>query len=202
MFTFNSKLKVKIPPKSAKIAKKNKKKKTRVNYEPLQMGNVIETVNAKRMNVTEAAKVFNVPRQTLNDRIRNKYTKVGPGGNTELPNKEEEALLDYCLFMAKSIHSLTVLLIKAFAQSIVRKSDRPKRFNSDTGPSWKWWRGFKKHYPETTLRKPDNLDSGRSKMSNQSSWINFLSCIKANLTELTCYISQIIYLMQVNLEFI
>ena len=70
-----SKLKEKIPPKPAKIAKKNKKKKTKVNYEPLQMENSIEAVDAETMNVTEAANVFNVPRQTLNHRIRNKNSK-------------------------------------------------------------------------------------------------------------------------------
>lgn len=57
----NSKLNIKIALKPAKIVEKNKKKKTRVNYEPLQMENAIETVNAETMNVTEAAEVFNVP---------------------------------------------------------------------------------------------------------------------------------------------
>lgn len=119
----NSKLNIKIALKPAKIVEKNKKKKTRVNYEPLQMENAIETVNAETMNVTEAAEVFNVPWERLNDRLRNKYAKVVAGRNTELSNEEEQVLVDYCLFMAKSRHLLRVPLIKAFAWSIVKKSD-------------------------------------------------------------------------------
>ena len=58
----NSQLKVKIPSKPEKTAKKQK---ARVNYEPLQKP--IEAVNAETMNVTEAWKVLSIPRQTLND---------------------------------------------------------------------------------------------------------------------------------------
>lgn len=46
------------------------------------------------MNVTEAWKVLSIPKQTLNDWIRNKDAKVGAGRNTELPNEEEEVLGD------------------------------------------------------------------------------------------------------------
>ena len=58
----NSQLKVKIPSKPEKTAKKQK---ARVNYEPLQKP--IEAVNAETTNVTEAWKVLSIPRQTLND---------------------------------------------------------------------------------------------------------------------------------------
>ena len=63
------------------------------------------------------------------------YAKVGAGRNTKLSNEEEHVLVDYCLFMATSSHPLMVLLIKAFAWSIGRKTDWLRRFNSDTGPS-------------------------------------------------------------------
>ena len=72
------------------------------------------------MNVTEAWKVLSIPKQTLNDWIRNKDAKVGAGRNTELSNEEEEVLVDYCLLMAKSSHLFTVLLIKALAWSTVK----------------------------------------------------------------------------------
>ena len=112
------------------------------------------------------------------------YLKVGAGRNTELPNEEDKVLVDYCLFMAKSSHPLTVPLIKAFAYSIIRRIDQPTRFNSDTGPSWKWWRDFKKRHPEITLQKPDNLDRGRSRMNNQVSMNKFFELYKSKLDRL------------------
>ena len=40
------------------------------------------------MNVAEASKVFDIPRQTLSHRIKEKYTKVGGGRKTELTEDE------------------------------------------------------------------------------------------------------------------
>ena len=86
--------------------------------------------------------------------------------------------------MAKSSHPLTVPLIKAFSWSIVRKSDQPTRFNSDTGPSWKWWRGFKKRHQEINLQKPDNLDKRRPRTNNQVVMGKFFELCKIELDRL------------------
>ena len=46
------------------------------------------------------------------------------------------------------------------------KQIRPEKF-CKTGPSEKWWRGFKKrHHEDITLQKSDNLDRGRARMAN------------------------------------
>ena len=111
----------------------------------------MEAVESGTMNVTEASKVFDIPRQTLSDRIKGKYTKVGGDRNTELTKDEEKILVGYCMFMAKCSHPLTVTLIKAFACAIVRKSNRPSRFHPTNAPSWKWWQGFKKRHLEISL---------------------------------------------------
>ena len=70
--------------------------------------------------------------------IKGKYTKVGGGRKTEL-TKDEEKILDYCRFMTKCNHPLTVTVIKTFAWAIVRKSNQPLRFHPTNGRSWKWW---------------------------------------------------------------
>ena len=74
----------------------------------------MEAVESGTMNVTDTSKVFDIPRQTLSDRTKEKYTKAGGGRKTELTENEEKILVDYCLFMAKCSHPLTVPLIKAF----------------------------------------------------------------------------------------
>ena len=133
------------------------------------------------MNVAEASKVFDIPRQTLSHRIKEKYTKVGGGRKTELTEDEEKILLDYSMFMAKWSHPLTVPAIKAFAWAIVRKTNRPPRFHPTNGPSLKWWQGFKNRHPEISLRKPDNLDRGRSRMNNQVVMDKFFKLLKEEL---------------------
>ena len=114
-----------------------------MKYDPQKIASAMEAVEFRTMNVTEAAKVFDIPRQTLSDRMKGKYTKIGGGRKTELTENEEKILVHYCMFMAKCSHPLTVSLIKVFAWGIVNKSNRPSRLNPADGPSWKWWRGFK-----------------------------------------------------------
>ena len=64
------------------------------------MAAAIESVTKDEMNVTEASKVFNVPQQTLNNRLKRKFGKVGAGRNTEQTPEEEEVLVKQCLLMA------------------------------------------------------------------------------------------------------
>ena len=50
----------------------------------------------------------------------------------------------------------------------MKKSGRKGQF-VDSGPSEKWWRGFKKrHQAAITLSTPDNLHRGRGRMANQT----------------------------------
>ena len=125
------------------ITSKNKIKKRRWKWEPETMKLAIEALTSKNMNVTEAAKVSEIPRQTLNDRIKAKFSKEGAGRNSELTPDEEEVLVNYCIFMGKMNQRLTISHIEAFAWAIVKKSSRKSRFNETSGPGWKWWQGFR-----------------------------------------------------------
>ena len=44
----------------------------------------MEALESGTVTVTEASKVFDIPRQTLRDRIKGKYTKAGGGRKTKL----------------------------------------------------------------------------------------------------------------------
>ena len=101
---------------------------THIKYDPQKIVNTMGPVESGTMNVTEASKVFDIQRQTPSDRIKGKYTKAGGGRKTELTKDEVKILVDYCMFMAKCSHPLTVTLIKDFAWAIVRKSNKPSRF--------------------------------------------------------------------------
>ena len=67
--------------------------------------------------------------------------------------------------MASMNHPLSIPAVKAFAWSIVKKSQRPNRFNAETGPGDKCYNNFKKRN-NVTSRKQDNIDHGRSRMAN------------------------------------
>ena len=60
------------------------------------------------MNVTDASKIFNIPCQTLQNRVHGKYVVAGSGSNTELISEEEQVLVSYCLHMAKLNNKLSL----------------------------------------------------------------------------------------------
>ena len=74
--------------------------------------------------------------------------------------------------MGKQRFPLNIKQIQGFALAIALKSERKKQFPK-TGPSEKWWRGFKGRQKDAiTLRKPDNLDCGKACMANDESFSN------------------------------
>ncbi|XP_057294608.1 uncharacterized protein LOC130623134 [Hydractinia symbiolongicarpus] len=76
-------------------------------------------------------------------------------------------LIHYIKYMASIAHPLSISAIKAFAWNIVKRSKCTSSFNRVSGPGHTWWDSFKKrHSREITLRKPDGLDRGRSRMAN------------------------------------
>ena len=152
--------------------------KKRCQWQEESMELALESVS-EGMNVTEAARIFQIPRQTLKDQVSQRYDRQGGGRPSELTPEEEKILVDYVTFMAKCSHPLSVAQIKAYAWAIVTKSGRPSRFNPETGPSWRWWGLFKKrHHQAITLLKPDNLDRGRSRMCNQHVMNGYFKILK------------------------
>ena len=136
------------------------------------------------MSLCKAAKEFGVPKQTISDRRNQKCKTTIPGRPTELSPEEEKALIDYIKFMATIAQPLTVPGIKAFAWSIAKRH-KNTRFNKDKRPGHSWWDSFKKrNRNEITLRKPDSLDRGRSRMANQTVIDQHFNLLKKTLEEL------------------
>ena len=118
----------------------------------------IGDVKDHSLTVTTAARKYNVPRKTLDDRIKGKVVHgTHPGVSTVLTAKEESALVVYLVYMAQRGYPLTRTLTKAFAMAIAVRSGNEGRFGKE-GPSGHWWTGFRQRHPEVTLRKPDKLE--------------------------------------------
>ncbi len=72
----------------------------RTKYRPQDLLKALQAVREKRMGAREAAKKFEVPRTTLQDRLSK---KSGPqvGRPTELSPQEEEIIVDRLLIMSR-----------------------------------------------------------------------------------------------------
>ena len=136
------------------------------------------------LSLGKAAVEFRVPKQTLSDRIRNRWKTTQPRRRKELSDDEENALIYYIKYMASIAHPLSVPAIKAFTWNIA-KIKKTNRFNPLKGPGHTWWDKFKKrHIKEITLRKPDKLDRGRSRMANVTVMKQHFDLLWKTLTDL------------------
>ena len=70
-------------------------------------------------SVSEASRQFNVPRKTLDDRVKGRVTHGGkPGPSTALTAEEETASVFYLLYMAEKELPLTVKMAQALAWAV------------------------------------------------------------------------------------
>ncbi len=123
----------------------------------------MQVVEKKTLTVSCAAVKFNVPRKTLDDRVKGRVDHgMTPGPRTVLTAKEEEVLVSYLVHMAQRGFPLTRTMTKAFAWAIAKRSGTADRFNPEYGPGEHWWQNFRKRHPQLTLRKTDKLERSRA----------------------------------------
>ena len=95
----------------------------------------MEAVSSGKVTITAASREFNVPRKTLDDRVKGRVTHgKKPGVSTVLTTKEEESLAKYLIYMVERDFPLTRTMVKAFGRAIPKCSGRHNRFNPDCGP--------------------------------------------------------------------
>ena len=138
-------------------------KRPRLMWKNEDMEKAIEAVKSKEKSITAASKKFNVPRKTLDDRIKDRVKHGSkPGVCTALTFVQEKSLVHYLLYMAERGFTLTRTMVKAFAWAIAKRSGSASRFKDVLGPSDHWWQLFKKRHPILTLRRADSLERSRA----------------------------------------
>ena len=95
---------------------------------PTRHGGSIKSC-VEREKVSAAAKHFNVPRKTLDDRVRSDMHGSNPDPSTD----EENALASY-LYTAERGFPLTTKMVQVFAWSGTICSGKHSRFNEETDP--------------------------------------------------------------------
>lgn len=160
-----------------------KRMKGKKKYTEDDMEQALKAIKAG-LTLGKASKQFNIPKMTLSDRVRGKYQTSTVGRPTELSSDEEMVLIYYIKYMASIAHPLTPSQIKVFAWNIAKRKGNT-RFNATTGPGHTWWDKFRKrHSQDLTLRKPDNLDRGRSRMANANVMNQHFDLLRETLEKL------------------
>ncbi|XP_057316504.1 uncharacterized protein LOC130657532 [Hydractinia symbiolongicarpus] len=131
-----------------------------------EMVNAVSAVVDDGMSISEALRVFDIPRKTLSDKVHNNHP-LKSGRQTELMADEEKSLVVCIKYMSNHAFPLTIPIIKSYTWNIVKRSGRESGFNVENGPGKTWWNEFhKRHLIDVAIRKPDLLDRGRVRMAN------------------------------------
>ena len=140
------------------------------------------------MNVREAARLYNLPFETLRRRVVEKVPlECRSGPPTVLTEADENELALYCVKMADMGFGLARSDVMAVAFKIAETSGRKHPFTEGTAGR-AWFDGFRSRHPKLTLRSTQSLSHARASSANQEiigDYFGKLAAVCAKLNLLT-----------------
>lgn len=160
------------------------KRKKEVKWTEEDMKKAVEHV-ALHHNISAAARLFNVPKSTLHDRLS---LRIKPGSKvghpTALTIEEEAEIAETCIIFAEWGFGLGRKEVESVINEYLRAMKKPNPFK-DGVPGEGWWSSFLKRHPEIVHRRPQHLQMVRARASSQeviSHW--FTECLGPTLDKL------------------
>ena len=160
-------------PRKSEENEKERKRVKRV-HDPKISEQAIECCRCGKMSQRNAAKAFNIPFSTLNDKVVG-HSLLQPAMVSLLYEEEENKLVNYILDMAKCGFGQTTDDIRMTAQAIIDLR-KPHEEGKTNMPSAAWvYRLFQRH-PQLTLRSTMGLGKERATVTPQakSKWFREL----------------------------
>ena len=138
------------------------------------------------MNVREAARLYNLPFETLRRRVVEKVPlECRSGPPTVLTPLEEDELASYCVRMADMGFGLSRSDVMAIAFQIAQASGRKHPF-TDGAAGRAWFDGFRSRHCKLTLRSTQSLSHARASNATREVITDYFGklaavCAKLNL---------------------
>ena len=135
------------------------------------------------MSVREAARLYNLPFETLRTRVVEKVDlECRSGPPTVLTDYEEGELASYCVKMSDMGFGLSRNDVMVVAFKIAENSGRKHPF-TDGAAGRAWFDGFRSRHPQLTLRSTQSLSRARASCANReiiSDYFGKLASVCAN----------------------
>lgn len=127
-----------------------------------EMKAAIDEVQSGKMTQYRAAKLYKIPRQTLNDRLTNKVKSGNVGRPIRLSVAEEKEIVEACIIFSEWGYGIGKKEVISIVADYCKSKKKPSIFPNDV-PGRRWWSGFLKRNPEIAMRKPQSLQIARAK---------------------------------------
>lgn len=159
---------------------KRKSDKARWNAE--QLSAAINAINKGR-SVRDVARSFDIPRSTIQLRLkRNDTTAASLGRNSVFTKEEEEVLTNQVIKLSKHFYGITPTEIKKCAYKYAEKKNLQHPFSKEKETAGRdWLNGFLKRNPTIRLRKPEATSINRISAFNKTEVNLFFSNLKSIL---------------------
>ena len=144
----------------------------------LRISAAYQDVISKARSIRAASHFHSVAYSTLQNRVKNGNVAISAGRRKYLTEEEEKVFASYCIFRAVRACPLSREEILDAIQDSLNKVGRKSKFQNNR-PSKKWFNLFQKRH-NLSLRKPEELDGGRTRVKSLIN-IFFLLMIKPNL---------------------
>ncbi|KAI8514447.1 hypothetical protein Bbelb_070380 [Branchiostoma belcheri] len=154
-------------------------KRKKRSWQPEFMESVLRDIKENSLKPAEAARKYNIPRTTLNDKLSGKSKVDARNGRPPILSKEEEStILKYSEYRVRAGHPVTKTAMLSMTAAIHSRHSKmigvKSKFDPKKGPSRQWWADFKKRNG-VLLRKPDPLDRGRKDAVDKATVDNFFT---------------------------
>jgi hypothetical protein len=138
----------------------------RQSYDPCMMDQAAEVVRSGSMSLCQASKTYNVPKTTLHDRVKNKFSSSKIGVKTVLTPVEETRLEQWALHMSLIGYGRTRKELAHVVMQIIEEDGRKTPF-TDNRPGRKWMDGFFARHPSLNLRTTVQLGKERAVINKE-----------------------------------
>uniref|UniRef100_A0A6P7FI18 Uncharacterized protein LOC114330406 n=1 Tax=Diabrotica virgifera virgifera TaxID=50390 RepID=A0A6P7FI18_DIAVI len=130
-------------------------------YTPELLNEALESIQSKTMSAYKASKLYNIPKQTLLDKIHRKYTKQSfAGAPTILTTTEENLIVKWVHHLADIGFPVTKDQLLYSVSKLVKELNRPHKFKNGL-PGRHWYEGFLKRNSTITKRVSQTLTTAR-----------------------------------------
>ena len=157
------------------------KTKKGAGYMQESLETAVEEVS-RGMSVRAAARMFSIPRTTLQDHVSGKSSKVGAGAPTVLSYCEEQEIVLTCQVLSEMGFGVTRELIGVVISDYIRENSIATPFANGM-PGKDWWQRFLKRWPTLTERKPQHLSTHRAQAANMETVHAFFDRLESSLEE-------------------
>jgi len=132
-------------------------------YNAQQMSRALADVSAG-MSIRKAAKVWSVPRTTLNDLKLGNYKQSRPGPCTVLTTDEENMLVEWLIEMSRRALPVSRDCLLDSIQAVLIGDPRANPF-TDNRPGDTWFKLFLKRHPEIGQRHAESISRSRGALT-------------------------------------